>query len=163
MNWVISTPMKPTIKPTNIFFKAIQKRDLDFVLTIEKLCYENPWSSNKFLDTLANPNSYSQALIADDGLIGYAFFNLAGDSADLLNLAIHPNYQQQGFAQLLMKKTFSKLTKLEVNCLYLEVRESNHRAINFYQKVGFKQISIRKKYYSNGENAKIMNFDFKHP
>lgn len=155
--------MKPTIKPTNIFFKAIEKRDLDFVLTIEKSCYENPWSSNKFLDTLSNPNSYSQGLMTDDGLIGYAFFNLAVDSADLLNLAIHPNYQQQGFARLLMKKSFSKLTKLGVNCLYLEVRESNHRAINFYHKVGFKQISIRKKYYSNGENAKIMHFDFKHP
>ena len=39
---------------------------------------------------------------------------------------------------------------------YLEVRENNFAAIDLYNKFGFQQISLRKEYYSNGEDAIVM-------
>jgi ribosomal-protein-alanine N-acetyltransferase len=40
--------------------------------------------------------------------------------------------------------------------LTLEVRPSNLNAINLYIKSGFKQVSVRKAYYNNGEDAFLM-------
>ncbi len=47
-----------------------------------------------------------------------------------------------------------KLKDIKKN-IFLEVRENNTAAIALYKKIGFKQTTIRKKYYRNGDNAKI--------
>jgi ribosomal-protein-alanine N-acetyltransferase len=39
---------------------------------------------------------------------------------------------------------------------FLEVRKSNTAAIGLYERFNFKRIHIRKKYYSDGEDAIIM-------
>ena len=52
------------------------------------------------------------------------------------------------------------LEKIKEKDIFLEVRESNETAINFYKKNNFKQITIRKKYYSDtNENAIIMKLE----
>ena len=38
----------------------------------------------------------------------------------------------------------------------LEVNENNIKALKLYKKIGFEQISVRKNYYGNNENAIIM-------
>ena len=43
-----------------------------------------------------------------------------------------------------------------VTKIYLEVSSKNNNAINFYNKNGFNTESIRKSYYSNGDDALIM-------
>jgi len=59
----------------------------------------------------------------------------------------------QGIAQEL-------LDKIKTKDIFLEVRESNKKAINFYKKNNFKQISIRKGYYSDPtEDAIIMKME----
>ena len=40
--------------------------------------------------------------------------------------------------------------------IFLHVREENKEAINFYQALGFKIIELIGNYYSNGENAYLM-------
>ena len=49
---------------------------------------------------------------------------------------------------------------IRIKNIFLEVRESNQTAINFYKKNKFKEISIRKNYYSKPtENAIIMKLE----
>ena len=43
----------------------------------------------------------------------------------------------------------------------LEVKETNIKGINFYTKNEFKQISVRKHYYKDGENALVMMKEIK--
>ena len=40
--------------------------------------------------------------------------------------------------------------------MFLEVRSSNTPAINLYKKAGFTNLSVRKKYYDDGEDAVVM-------
>ena len=52
---------------------------------------------------------------------------------------------------------FEKILPEDTEDIFLEVRESNQIAINFYLKAGFEKISVRKRFYSNPtENALIM-------
>ena len=60
-------------------------------------------------------------------------------------------------AQILLISQIEYLYKNMVKYLTLEVRESNQKAINLYEKYGFKSLGKRKNYYqNNNEDALIM-------
>ena len=62
--------------------------------------------------------------------------------------------------QFSRNKIIYNLDKIKTKDIFLEVRESNKVAINFYKKNNFKEISIRKNYYSEPtENAIIMKLE----
>lgn len=63
------------------------------------------------------------------------------DTVDLLDIAVHPDLRRQGIGRALCDAVLCKQT-------LLEVRASNTDAIEFYKKLGFEQISVRKNYYS---------------
>ena len=75
------------------------------------------------------------------------------DVYEILAIATVEEYRNKGIAQEL-------LAKIRIKNIFLEVRESNQTAINFYKKNKFKEISIRKNYYSKpAENAIIMKLE----
>ncbi|HBW07079.1 MAG TPA: ribosomal-protein-alanine N-acetyltransferase [Gammaproteobacteria bacterium] len=156
MNWVISTKTKPTTKRINTSFRDFTVRDIPLVLTIERLVYDSPWSQAKFTDSLNNPKTLSSLLIIDDQVLGYFVATHSPDSMDLLNICIHPEHQHQGLGTQLFDYLSQQLQALSLNTIFIEVRASNKSALLFYQKLGFNLIDSRKKYYSNGEDAKIL-------
>ena len=44
----------------------------------------------------------------------------------------------------------------KVRTITLEVRKNNEKAVNLYQKYGFKATLTKEKYYSNGDDALYM-------
>ena len=156
MSWVISTKMKPITKRINTSFRDFTVRDIPLVLTIERLVYDSPWSQAKFTDSLNNPKTLSSLLIIDDQVLGYFVATHSPDSMDLLNICIHPEHQHQGLGTQLFDYLTQQLQALSLNTIFIEVRASNKSALLFYQKLGFNLIDSRKKYYSNGEDAKIL-------
>jgi len=75
------------------------------------------------------------------------------DVYEILAIATIEECRNKGIAQEL-------LDKIKTKDIFLEVRESNKKAINFYKKNNFKQISIRKGYYSDPtEDAIIMKME----
>jgi len=120
------------------------------------LAYDSPWSQAKFTDSLNNPKTLASLLTVDKQVLGYFVAMRSPDSVDLLNICIHPDYQQQGLGAQLFNHLKQQLQTLSVDTIFIEVRASNETAFSFYQKLGFKMIDSRKKYYSNGEDAKIL-------
>ncbi len=76
---------------------------------------------------------------------------------EIYNIAIKREFQDRGIGKQMINKLV--LLAKEYNCrsIWLEVRNSNTKAINFYQKSEFRQIYERKNFYSNPlENAIVM-------
>ena len=93
--------MKPTTKRINTSFRDFTVRDINPVLTIERLIYDSPWSQAKFTDSLNNPKTLASLLTIDEQVLGYFVATHSSDSVDLLNICIHPEHQHQGLgAQL---------------------------------------------------------------
>ena len=44
----------------------------------------------------------------------------------------------------------------KIRNITLEVRKNNEKAVNLYQKHGFKTVLTKEKYYSNGDDAYYM-------
>ncbi len=147
--------MKPTIKPINISFRVFSPQDVDAVLVIEQLAYKTPWRRVQFIQSLSNPSILAYLILKDNRIVGYSIALHTLDFTDLLNICIHPQYQHQGLGAQLFNYLLNVSNIKEV---FIEVRVTNYNALLFYKKLGFTVINIRKKYYSDGEDAKMLHF-----
>jgi ribosomal-protein-alanine N-acetyltransferase len=96
----------------------------------------------------------------DPTLLGYGGIWLMMDEAHVSTLAVHADWQGKGIGELLLVSLIEKAMTLSAEFVTLEVRVSNDRAQNLYRKYGFRQVGVRRKYYSdNNEDALIMTTD----
>jgi ribosomal-protein-alanine N-acetyltransferase len=133
------------LKPRHTF-RPMQMDDLDHVMAIESVVYSHPWSRGNFSDSLNA--GYSCWVLEEDGeMIGYAVLMLAMDEAHLLNISITRARQQQGLGQALLEYMMAIARSHGAAHMFLEVRISNRPAITLYEKMGFNEMAIRRKYY----------------
>ncbi len=134
--------------------------DLDAVMAIEQTAYSHPWSRGNFRDSL-NPLFDAQCLWLNGELLGY-FLTMRGfEEMHLLNITVAPAHQGQGWGHMMLDALSLLSRHAGAQWLWLEVRQSNSRALQVYERYGFKQISIRKDYYPAGrqqrEHAVVMS------
>lgn len=137
--------------------KKLTNNDIDYIeqiFNLEKEIFKNSAFSKSYLNTLIKgDNSFIYIYLIDDKVCGYLIILDSIDVYEILAIATVEEYRNKGIAQEL-------LAKIRIKNIFLEVRESNQTAINFYKKNKFKEISIRKNYYSKpAENAIIMKLE----
>lgn len=88
-------------------------------------------------------------------LAGFAVSRrVAEGESELLNLAVDPAFRRRGIGRSLVEE----LTSRHPGTLWLEVRESNVDARNFYKTLGFSESGKRSGYYADScESAIVMN------
>jgi len=135
--------------------RRMREEDVDFVAHLEKDIFTDPWPAESFYHEVANTKlSYPCVLTQDSLILGYAVVWYFANELHIGNLAIAPQWQRHGHGERLLKYILEKFSEAEV--AYLEVRKSNAAAIRLYEKSGFAPLSVRKGYYSNGEDAIVM-------
>lgn len=140
-----------------MIIRKMQLRDVPAIAELEKICFSDPWSENSIASELDNQLSYW--LVAEDNgvIAGYVGSQSVLDAADMMNLAVDPDFRQQGVGQALVNGLINHLQQNNVIALLLEVRVSNTPAISLYEKLGFVQVGRRPKYYRNPrEDALIL-------
>ena len=160
MSLDISIRMSQTTKPINISFKELDIELNQEISLIENRIHRNPWSKEQIKESFQNKNNLAIGTFNQDELIGYCFMLIAQTEAEILNIATDINFQRKGLGETLLKECFERLKSHKVKNLFLEVRQSNHAAKNLYSKMGFKTIGIRKNYYSDNEDASMMQLIF---
>ena len=137
--------------------KKLTSNDIDYIeqiFNLEKEIFKNSAFSIEYLKTLIkNDTSFIYIYLIDTQVCGYLMVLDSIDVYEILAIATIEEYRNKGIAQEL-------LDKIKTKDIFLEVRESNQVAINFYKKNKFKEISVRKNYYSEPtENAIIMKLE----
>ncbi|SAK79867.1 acetyltransferase [Caballeronia calidae] len=146
------------------YLTPMTEADLDEVAAVEKLAYEFPWSRGNFQDSLRN-GYYGVCLRHVTGtLIGYCVLMPVVDEMHLLNLCVAPSAQRAGAGLALLREAV-RITRAEkLEGVLLEVRPSNPRAIQLYERFGFAAIGRRKNYYParhrSREDAIVMRLSF---
>ncbi|MDE5671434.1 MAG: ribosomal protein S18-alanine N-acetyltransferase [Eubacterium sp.] len=129
------------------------------VAEIEKNCFSNPWNEKVIEEELKNDCSHIYVAVEKERAVGYAMLYVVCGEADIIRVAVLPEYRRQGIAEKLLLKSFEVN---ETDAVFLDVRESNAPAIRLYQSLGFADTGVRKNYYSNPtENAILMKKEFK--
>jgi ribosomal-protein-alanine N-acetyltransferase len=90
-------------------------------------------------------------------IVGYAGLWLMTDEAHITTIAVDPNFQGHGIGELLLLGLIDRAEQIGARWLTLEVRVSNQVAQSLYRKYTFKEMGIRRRYYSDdGEDALVM-------
>jgi ribosomal-protein-alanine N-acetyltransferase len=136
--------------------------DVDAVWEMEKQVFPYPWSRANFADSIAS--GYDAWLLrgGDDDLAGYFVVMYALDEAHLLDVAVALARQRAGLGRYLLDQIVERARAQGMESILLEVRPSNGRALQVYEKYGFSEIGRRKGYYpaleGQREDAIVMRF-----
>ena len=82
-----------------------------------------------------------------DQVVGFVLVRSVLDEAEILTIAMDPDFRQTGGGRYLMDELMRKLYGDRVAKLFLEVDASNKPALSLYQKLGFEKVGERKGYY----------------
>ena len=127
--------------------RAMEEKDIPQVEEIEKKIFSLPWSENIYL------------VCEDEGTItGYCGLWTVFGEGNITNMAVHPDYRKKGIGMMLMEEMEKRGIQKKVDVFFLEVRESNDAARRLYEKMKYKQIGIRKRFYERPvEDAIVMS------
>lgn len=140
-----------------MIIRQMKASDVAAIAELEKLCFSDPWSADSIASELVNPLSYWLVAEVDGQVAGYVGSQSVLDAADMMNIAVSPEYRRRGVAKALVNELIAYLSKNDVIALLLEVRVSNEPAITLYEKMGFQQVGRRPNYYRNPrEDALIL-------
>ncbi|VGV52699.1 ribosomal-protein-alanine acetyltransferase [Streptococcus pyogenes] len=145
-----------TLSESNM--KTVEEQAKNIYQLLEMVYGTSPWTLEQVLIDIRRDQTDYFLLYDHDKLLGFlAIQDLAGE-VEMTQIAILPSHQELGLAFQLM----THLDSIESD-IFLEVRESNHRAQGLYQKFGFKFIGKRPDYYRNPiETALLMKREGKH-
>src|SRR3990167_6396959 len=126
--------------------RALAVCDIPAMLVIEQLTQAVPWSLDIFQDCFRQ-GCFSWGIECNHSLIGLIMVKRQADECHILNVCVHPEYQRQGWGRTLLEHVLLFCSKAGAKMVYLEVRQSNVRAIALYEQAEFVQIGERKDYY----------------
>ncbi len=123
--------------------RAINSADLDVV---NELLQNVDRFEKITIDMLEHPFFNCISCIGDEKIVGILKYSNIYDRIEIDYIYVIPTYRNNKIGTNLIKCVIEDSNNKNI---LLEVRESNVDARKLYEKMGFKQISIRKNYYGN--------------
>ena len=138
--------MITAIHEAPIFLRTMSHEDLSLVSDIERRSYEFPWSHGVFRDCLL-AGYQCVVLERNSDVAGYSVLSIAAGEAHILNICVDPDFRSMGYGEQLLDEVLFRTRTTSVREIFLEVRPSNHAALNLYRSVGFDEVGVRPSYY----------------
>lgn len=139
-----------------IEIRGAERKDLSAVLALEQQCFSHPWRLEDFEAELSCPDSIFLVATKKD-VFGFVILRLAGEEAEVYNIAVSPLRRCCGLGHALLGRALSMAEAQGAIRVYLEVRASNAEAIGLYHSLGFGTVGLRRGYYDRPvEDALIM-------
>ena len=135
------------MKQNKFELSAMRAVHVPQIAELEQVCFTDPWPDQAIRSELTNPLSLWLVALDGETVIGYVGCQTVLGEADIMNVAVSPDYRRQGIAEALLQYLQTILKIKEVHSLTLEVRASNAPAIALYEKLGYLQVGRRPNYY----------------
>ena len=133
----------------------LTEKEIDAVIKLDE-SFSDGWNKEMFSSGLKNGlKLFGLFGDIDEELKGYISYDVFLEFADIETVLIKKTERRKGYGYALVLFALSEIEKSGIEKIFLEVRESNFNAIALYEKLGFKRINERKKYYPDGETALV--------
>lgn len=136
-------------------FRVLSNYDYILIHELDKTAFQDFWSADIFRNELVLSTRRYIGMFDGDTLVGYIGMNIVIDECDIIRIAIHKDYQGNGYSKLLFKNAIEYMRNIAVTKILLEVSHINTIAISLYERLGFKKIFHRPHYYHDGSDALI--------
>lgn len=122
-------------------------REGDFaeLAQIHKACFAQAWDERALRELAA---SGASAIVAErNGIEGFILFRTAMDEAEILTIAVAPQFRRTGLGQTLVVEAGRVAGAAGAELIFLEVGTGNRAARALYAGLGFVAAGRRKGYY----------------
>ena len=140
----------------DVRYRPLTPRDAPELAYLELQIFRSPWSETSLRDCLEQATVEGEAAVIADRIVAYLIVQTIFDEAHILNLAVHQSHRGRGLARALLERFIERGVKSGIRVFYLEVRSCNRASQKLYFGFGFAPISVRKRYYPDGEDALIL-------
>jgi ribosomal-protein-alanine N-acetyltransferase len=152
---------RPAGDQGSAILRVMTPADLPVVHRVEELVYpEDAWSEEMFRGELADQPRTRHYVVATEPtgeIVGYAGLAAAGGQGDVQTISVRPDRQSRGIGAALLTALLDEAGRRDCEMVFLEVRADNPRARGLYERFGFAQVSVRKRYYQpSGMDAIVM-------
>lgn len=144
---------------SNFIIERMTRADVAQVEAIEQEIFSVPWSEKSFIDACETKENVYIVCKDNGKVLGYCGMWTVLGEGNITNMAVAKEYRRQGIAKLLMSE-MERISIKEngVDVFFLEVRQSNENAKKLYEKMGYKPIGTRKRFYEKPvEDAIVMS------
>jgi len=138
--------------------RRMTRADVPQVHALETATFADPWSYQSIVDEMEK-NVCARYLVAEVNgrVIAYAGAWMVFEEGHITNIAVEQDARGRGLGERITRELMQYAANLGVQYMTLEVRKSNLAAQRMYQRLGFVELGVRKRYYeSNGEDALLM-------
>jgi [ribosomal protein S18]-alanine N-acetyltransferase len=149
----------------SITIRHMQLEDVERVSQIDQMSFTLPWPERSFRYEVNHNQASRHWVVEVAGEHGFRIVAMLVcwiilDEAHIGTIAVHPDFRRQKIAERLMYRAFEELRAEGVQKVFLEVRRSNEAARTLYNKLGFCEDGVRKRYYKdNHEDAILMHLE----
>ena len=129
--------------------REVTWRDIPQLAALEtELFADDAWTAETWWAELAGrPRRAYLVLESEDGVEGYAGLDHGGDGADVMTVAVVPAQRGCGLGDLLLGELLRLAADGGAGSVMLEVRADNVAARRLYERHGFEEVSVRRRYY----------------
>lgn len=121
--------------------------DAAAMAAVERRCFSDPWPLEGFREVLGMPGTVALVMTDADETIAYFMAREILGTAEVLNLAVVPEYRGRGLGAALLDAGLAAVTARGGSEIFLEVRASNAVAQALYARRGFRTAGRRRGYY----------------
>jgi ribosomal-protein-alanine N-acetyltransferase len=129
-----------------LVIRDLEGRDLERVRELLSGAREaRAWAVD---DLLAPQRDFQVRVAEQEGAVcGVVIFRVAADEAEILNIVVQGARRRLGIGSRLMNDVLEACRIAGAQKIYLEVRDSNSVAREFYSRLGFREAGRRRNYY----------------
>ena len=136
--------------------RNVKESDLHEILDLERLIFNYDQLNMRSIRWMSSrANAQFKVITVHKKIIGYSLvlFKKNSTNARLYSIALHPSFHGKGYGKKLLINIFKTLAFSKHTSLRLEVKTSNHSAIELYKKMGFIVTGKKLAYYDDGSAA----------
>lgn len=147
----------------SIRIRLATQADLDSIYRIEDDSFPDPYP-NHLLDRLLLdwPGTFFVAETQSGKIVGYCVSSKDRKVAHMISIGVLQEYRRQGIGTRLIRASLLNHGS-RIDEMRLEVKQGNADAIRLYEQLGFRQLGLIKKYYSDGSAAVKMRLAVRNP
>ncbi|MBS4456597.1 ribosomal protein S18-alanine N-acetyltransferase [Tuanshanicoccus lijuaniae] len=154
--------MAPSALADEMVMRFAAGEDIQSFEQLETACYDGylAWQHHDFVhDWLHNPYAVYIVVEHQQRIVALISGRMRHRNAHISHVMVLPDYQGKGLGKQMVQQWQALVIQRNIECVTLEVRESNQAAQHLYQSLGFTVIDRRENYYfNNHETALIMSW-----
>lgn len=121
--------------------------------------FDDFWTVSTLKNELENSRSKYLVAKLNNQIVGFGGIWKAVDDIHITNIVVNKNFRRKSVGSIILENLINLAKQDNITSITLEVNCTNIPAIKLYEKFGFKNVGLRKKYYNNTYDAIIMSKD----